>query len=73
MDAKTKKKAGTFQLNKAEAKKHFEWILNNKMLDKKSDIYGRALWEFGMSQMGIGDGYKNALPKFEEYIAKLQA
>ena len=62
--------AEDIQLNKAEAKKHFEWILNNKMLDKKSDIYGRALWEFGMSQMGIGDGYKNALPKFEEYIAR---
>ena len=62
--------AEDIQLNKMEAKKHFEWVLNNKILNKNSYIYGRALWEFGMSQMGIGGGYKNALPKFEEYIAR---
>ena len=62
--------ATDIQLKKKDAKVQFEWVLHNKRLDKKSDIYGRALWEFGMSQMGIGRGYKEALPKFEEYVKR---
>ena len=62
--------ATDIQLKKKDAKVQFEWVLHNKQLDKKSDIYGRALWEFGMSQMGIGRGYKEALPKFEEYVKR---
>ena len=62
--------ATDIQLKKNLAKMQYDWVLNNKKLDKKSEIYGRALWELGMSQMGIGGGYKVALPKFEEYVKR---